>query len=157
MVYTVQLASDSLELPRWPPVQRPGSMTDATALRFAAAIKLLRKCECDLGHTHPETLTLRSAIAYRLGDDGDPVGAAEAFAELLNDRLRVLGPNHPDTLATRHNLAYFRGEAGDPAGAAEAFAELLTDQLRALGLNHPHILTTCHNLTYWGARCREPA
>ena len=98
MVYTVQLASDSLELPRRPPVQQPGDVTDATALKFVAAIELLSKCECDLGHTHPETLTLRSAIAYRRGDDGDPVGAAEAFAVATNDRLRVLGPDHPDRL-----------------------------------------------------------
>ncbi|WP_255616936.1 MULTISPECIES: tetratricopeptide repeat protein [unclassified Saccharopolyspora] len=54
------------------------------------------------------------------GRAGDPAGAAEAFEELLTDRIRVLGPDHPATLTTRGNLTHWRGEAGDPAGATEA-------------------------------------
>ena len=157
MGYTSRLTNGSLELPRRPVVQRWGVFTEATASDFTAMIELLAECDRELGHEHPETLALRSVLAYRLGEAGDPAGAAEALAELLADRLRVLGPDHPETLATRHNLAYFRGEAGDPVGAAEAFAELLTDRLRVLGLNHPHILTTSYNLTYWGGRSPELA
>ncbi|MEV7395297.1 tetratricopeptide repeat protein, partial [Streptomyces sp. NPDC091215] len=72
-----------------------------------------------------------------------------AFAELLDDRLRVLGPDHPDTLTTRNNLAYWRGEAGDPVGAATAFAELLDDHMRVLGPGHPDTLSTRNNLAHW--------
>ncbi len=40
-------------------------------------------------------------------------GAARAFAELLNDQVRVLGPDHPDTLTTRHDLAFWQKELRD--------------------------------------------
>src|SRR5918997_754092 len=142
MVYTSRLTSDSLELPRRPQVQRWGTIAEAAALEFIAMIELLAECDRELGHEHPETLTLRSAIAYRQGAAGDPVGAAEALAELLADRERVLGPDHPDTLTPRRGLAYCQGAAGDPVGAAEALAELLTDRLRVLGPDHPDTLTT---------------
>jgi hypothetical protein len=33
--------------------------------------------------------------------------AATQFAQLLDDRVRVLGPDHPDTLLTRNNLAHW--------------------------------------------------
>lgn len=85
---------------------------------------------------------------------GGAVGAAEAFAELLTDRLRVLGPDHPDTLTTRSNLARWRGEAGDAVGAAEASEDLLEDMVRVLGPDHPHTLTTRNNLAYWMQRSR---
>ncbi|WP_461123923.1 tetratricopeptide repeat protein [Saccharothrix stipae] len=55
----------------------------------------------------------RSNLARWRGEAGDPAGAAEAFAELLADRLRVGGPDHPDTLAARNNLAYWRKQAVD--------------------------------------------
>ncbi|MFI9366997.1 hypothetical protein ACIG5E_39095 [Kitasatospora sp. NPDC053057] len=47
---------------------------------------------------------------------GDVAGAATAFAELLEDIVRVLGPDHPDTLAARSNPAWWRGMAGDGGG-----------------------------------------
>ncbi|MFI0901340.1 FxSxx-COOH system tetratricopeptide repeat protein [Streptomyces sp. NPDC020983] len=105
-----------------------------------------------LGPDHPDTLTSRHNLASLRGHAGDAAGAAAAFAELLQDRLRVLGPDrpdHPDILASRHNLAFWRGQAGDAAGAAAAFAELLNDQSRVLGADHPHTLTTRGNLAYW--------
>ncbi|MCK7627771.1 hypothetical protein MUU72_32545 [Streptomyces sp. RS10V-4] len=46
------------------------------------------------------------------GQAGDAGGAAEAFANLLDDQVRILGEDHPDTLATRGNLASWRGRWG---------------------------------------------
>ncbi|MFI9008857.1 tetratricopeptide repeat protein, partial [Actinosynnema sp. NPDC053489] len=109
-----------------------------------------------LGPDHPDTLITRGNLASWRGRAGDPVGAAEAFAELLTDHLRILGPDHPDTLTTRGNLAFWRGRAGDPVGAAEAFAELLTDRLRILGPDHPSTLTTRGNLAFWRGRAGDP-
>jgi hypothetical protein len=78
-----------------------------------------------------------------------------AFAELLDDYVRVLGPDHPHTLAARHNLARSQGEAGDVAGAVTAFAELLDDRLRVLGPDHPHTLKTRNALAHWQERSGE--
>lgn len=80
------------------------------------------------------------------------VGAAAAFAELMEDEMRVLGPDRPDTLTTRNNLAHWQGEAGDPAHAATAYAELLEDRIRVLGPNHPHTLAIRDNLATWQQR-----
>ncbi|MEV7395296.1 FxSxx-COOH system tetratricopeptide repeat protein [Streptomyces sp. NPDC091215] len=102
-----------------------------------------------LGPDHPDTLSTRHSLARWRGEMGDPVGAAAAFAELLDDCMRVLGPDDPDTLTTRHNLARWRGAAGDPVGAAAAFTELLDDHMRVLGPDHPDTLTTRHNLAHW--------
>ena len=66
-----------------------------------------------LGPDHPATLLTRNNLAHWLGEAGDTTGAAQAYRELLADRLRVLGPDHPDTLTTRNNLAHWLGEAGD--------------------------------------------
>jgi hypothetical protein len=76
--YTSRLTGDSLELPIRPVVQR-GGFTDATASDFTVLTELLAECNRELGREHPETLALGSAIAYLLGEAGDPVGAAEAF------------------------------------------------------------------------------
>ncbi|MFF9089879.1 tetratricopeptide repeat protein [Streptomyces sp. NPDC014991] len=62
-----------------------------------------------LGPDHLATLITRHNLAYWRGEAGDAAGAAAAFAELLEEMLRVLGPDHPSTLSTRHNLAYWRG------------------------------------------------
>lgn len=69
----------------------------------------------------------RHNLADWRGEAGDPVGAADAFEELLTDRLRVLGPDHPDTLWTRHNLAHWRGHGRDLSGAAHALQELVAE------------------------------
>ena len=64
-----------------------------------------------LGPDHPDTLSIRSNLAYWRGEAGDPTGAATAVEQLLTDYLRVLGPDHPDTLSTRNNLAYWHSKA----------------------------------------------
>ncbi|MFJ5879132.1 tetratricopeptide repeat protein, partial [Streptomyces sp. NPDC093088] len=64
-----------------------------------------------LGPNHPNTLITRSNLAHWRGEAGDPQGAANALAELLDDRMQILGPNHPDTLTTRSSLAYWSEEA----------------------------------------------
>ncbi|MET7796890.1 tetratricopeptide repeat protein [Streptomyces decoyicus] len=94
-----------------------------------------------LGPDHPITLTLRGELLRFRGEAGDAAGAATAFAELLEDMVRVLGDDHAFTLTTRHDLARFRGEMGDAAGAATAFAELLEHMVRLLGPDHPDTLT----------------
>ncbi|MGP4114361.1 FxSxx-COOH system tetratricopeptide repeat protein [Streptomyces sp. 4N509B] len=101
-----------------------------------------------LGPDHTTTLSARHNLAYYRGEAGEP-GAADAFAELLVDRVRVLGPDHPDTLTTRHELAYRRGRAGDAVGAVAALAEVLADKERILGADHPDTLTVRHNLAHY--------
>ena len=110
-----------------------------------------------LGGKHPDTLAARHNLAYLRGESGDPVGAADAFEQLLEDRVLALGNEHPDTLLTRHNLAYWRGKAGNPAEAANAFERLLRDQLRVLGADHPDTLATRHNLARWRGEAGDPA
>ena len=46
-----------------------------------------------LGSDDLDTLHTRSNLAYRRAEAGDPSGAAEAFAELLDDYTRLLGPD----------------------------------------------------------------
>ncbi|MFD5833910.1 tetratricopeptide repeat protein, partial [Streptomyces collinus] len=62
----------------------------------------------------------RHSLAHWRGATGDVQGAADAFAALLDDFIRVLGPDHSDTLAARHSLAHWRGRAEDAANVAEA-------------------------------------
>ena len=113
---------------------------------------LYRTALYHLGPDHPDTLTVRSNLAYWRGEAGDAAGAAAAFEDLLADYLRVLGPDHPDTLAARTTWRLWRGEAGDAAGAATAFEELLADHLRVLGPDHPHTLAARGKLATGGAR-----
>lgn len=44
---------------------------------------------------HPDTLAARHNLAFWRGEAGDAAGSANAFAELLPIRERVLGPEHP--------------------------------------------------------------
>ncbi|MFC8294358.1 tetratricopeptide repeat protein, partial [Streptomyces sp. NPDC057254] len=110
---------------------------------------LHKTARCLLGPDHSDTLAARSNLARWRGEAGDAQGAADAYAELLNDQLHILGLDHPDTLTTRNNLASWRGTAGDAQGAANAFAELLNDRMRTLGPTHPDTLTTRGSLARW--------
>ncbi|MCK9932528.1 tetratricopeptide repeat protein, partial [Frankia sp. Mgl5] len=75
------------------------------------------------------TLITRNNLAAWRGEAGDPVGAAAAFAHLLNDQLRVLGPDHPSTLTIRNNLTYWRGRAGHAASTASVSGFVAPDGL----------------------------
>lgn len=45
-------------------------------------------------------------------------GTATAYADLLENRIRILGPDHSDTLTTQNNLAHWRTTAeSDGTGA----------------------------------------
>ncbi|MDW8478434.1 tetratricopeptide repeat protein [Streptomyces scabiei] len=118
---------------------------------------LVDRLRAFLGPDHPDTLEARHNLAENRGQAGDERGAAEAFAELLTDRLRIQGPDHPDTLDTRFGIARWRGMTGDAAGAAEAFAELLTDRLRIQGPDHPFTLGTRHSLAEWRGHAGDAA
>lgn len=109
-----------------------------------------------LGPNHPDTLAIRSNLAYWRGESGDHTGAAAAFEQLLDDYVRVLGPDHPDTLSTCHSRAWWLGETRNPAGAVTAFEALLTDRTRVLGPDHPHTLTTRHALARWRGQAGDP-
>lgn len=88
----------------------------------------------------------RAGLAHGRGRAGDPASAADAFQDLLVDRLTVLGPARPETLKARHNLARWRGEAGNATGTAGAIEALLADQRRFLGPGHSVTLTTYSDL-----------
>ncbi|MGP3966619.1 tetratricopeptide repeat protein [Streptomyces sp. 6N223] len=113
--------------------------------------------DAHLGADHPDTLSVRHALAYWGGEAGDAAVAATAFEELLADRLRVLGPDHPDTLNSRAMLARFRGEAGDAAGAVVALQELLADRVRVLGPDHPGTLMARAMLAYFRGEAGDAA
>ncbi|MFD7027256.1 tetratricopeptide repeat protein [Streptomyces sp. NPDC059917] len=136
-----------------------GSLGDSGQLRAAEAHfrGVVQAANEALGPDHAHTLVARHDLAHWQGEAGDPVGAAQAFANLLPDRLRVLGPDHPDTLSTRNDLAYWQGEAGDPVGAAQAFANLLPDRLRVLGPDHPQTLSNRSNLARLIGEAGDPA
>jgi hypothetical protein len=73
-------------------------------------------------------LDTRHGLAFFRGRAGDASGAATAFAQLLEDRLRIQGPDHPNTLASRRSLALWREVAADAAlGANAAPVEPLGD------------------------------
>ncbi|WP_253888755.1 hypothetical protein, partial [Actinokineospora diospyrosa] len=55
------------------------------------------------------------------GQAGDPTAAAQAHAELLVDRIRVLGPDHPNVQLSRLAVARWRKQAG-LSGADEMVA-----------------------------------
>ncbi|WSN33750.1 tetratricopeptide repeat protein [Streptomyces uncialis] len=98
------------------------------------------------GADHPAAFGARNDFAFWRGQAGDAAGAAETFAELLADHVRLFGPVHRGTLAIQGNLARMRGEAGDAAGAAAAFADLLKRMVRVLGEDHPDTFTTRSHL-----------
>ncbi|WP_433920755.1 tetratricopeptide repeat protein [Streptomyces canus] len=60
------------------------------------------------GPDHPYTLSMRNNLAHWRGEAGDPAGAVAAYAQLLEDRVRVLGPDHRYTLATGGALTYWQ-------------------------------------------------
>ncbi|WP_328459573.1 tetratricopeptide repeat protein [Streptomyces sp. NBC_00448] len=61
------------------------------------------------GPRPPDIFIVRSNLAYFRGEAGDAEGAAAAFAELLDDIVRVLGPDHPSTRTAQNNLARWQG------------------------------------------------
>ncbi|MFE5793948.1 tetratricopeptide repeat protein [Streptomyces sp. NPDC056503] len=144
------VAADTL-LETWPEQEVSSSRQYRAATTSLATHTALRNAADGGSHS------VLSHAAATLGEAGDAAGAADAYTELLTDRLRILGPDHPDTLTARHNLATWRGEAGDPAGAADTYTELLTDRLRILGPDHPATLTTRNNLAHWRGEAGDPA
>ncbi|MER5756893.1 tetratricopeptide repeat protein [Streptomyces sp. NPDC002088] len=109
------------------------------------------------GPDHPRILAALGDLAMWRGYTGDAAGAADAFAALVEHKVRVLGPDHPSTLTTRHRLAHWRGEAGNAAGAVDAFEQLLEDRVRILGEDHPRTLAARHGLAYWRGRAGDAA
>ena len=102
--------------------------------------ELLPDCLRVLGKNHPDTLNVRSRLAFWRGVTGDLAGAAAAFDELLADALLLLNPDHPFLLGVRGTLAVARASVGDLAGALAAFDELQAESQRVLGPDHPDTL-----------------
>ncbi|WP_330172133.1 hypothetical protein OG875_00185 [Streptomyces sp. NBC_01498] len=61
----------------------------------------------------PDSLTARKDLTVLHGLNGDTVGTATAFADLLAHCERVRGPDHPDTLAARDLPARWRSRHED--------------------------------------------
>ncbi|MFI5915731.1 NB-ARC domain-containing protein [Dactylosporangium sp. NPDC051541] len=80
-----------------------------------------------------DTLTVRHEIAKWRGQAGDARGAAEAFAGIVDDRLRVSGPEHRKTLSARLEAALWLMYAGEPAASSDALRALVADCIRILG------------------------
>ncbi|WP_438493783.1 hypothetical protein [Streptomyces asiaticus] len=88
-----------------------------------------------LGSDHPNTLAARGALAEWRGEAGDPAAAAESYAELLADSVRILGRDHPETLAVRY--APSTVWVSVPPSASRALSRRVTSWPSAdRGLNH---------------------
>jgi Tetratricopeptide repeat len=96
---------------------------------------------------HPDTLDMRTMVAYWTSRCGDTEKALRLFQELRPDQERILGPHHPDPLATRSNIAALTRSCGDAAGALRLYWALLPDQERFLGPYHNKTLATRSNIT----------
>ncbi|WP_232839009.1 NB-ARC domain-containing protein [Streptomyces triticisoli] len=68
-----------------------------------------------LGTDHPDTLTARGSLAIWRGEAGDAAGAAQAFADLLEDMVRVLGPDHLNVRIVRHSIDQLVEGSGEEA------------------------------------------
>ena len=73
------------------PAVPPASKERSSGLGLFCLCAQLRGARV-LGDDHPDTLTTRGNLAFWRGETGD-AGAAEAFEQLLTDRLRILGPD----------------------------------------------------------------
>ncbi|GAA0729761.1 hypothetical protein GCM10010199_44320 [Dactylosporangium roseum] len=97
------------------------------------------------------------ALAYSLGESGQPTQVKQLFAELVNGRERMYGKSHPYTLAARHSYAYWVGAAGDPKSAADLFRALARDREQLGGRDDPAVLATRHSLAYWVGEAGDPS
>ncbi|RAX22680.1 hypothetical protein DRB07_07635, partial [Actinomyces sp. Z3] len=95
------------------------------------------------GNEHLDGL---EALADAYQASGRVTDAIGLFAQVLQDRLRILGPDHPNTLASRNNLAYAHQAAGRIAEAVDLYQQVLQDRLQLLGPEHPATLISRHNL-----------
>ncbi|MFJ9809028.1 tetratricopeptide repeat protein [Streptomyces sp. NPDC101158] len=102
-----------------------------------------------LGPLHGFTLSVRSALAFWQGLNGDVVQAVAGLEDVLRLRARIHEEDSRDTFVDRGNLARFRGEAGEVARAVSDYASLLRDVTRELGFDDPVTLTTRNNLAFW--------
>nr|WSX77594.1 tetratricopeptide repeat protein [Streptomyces sp. NBC_00899] len=100
-----------------------------------------------------DTAVLRNLAQVRW-NQGDEVGAVEAYERLLARRARERGADHDVTLVTRLTLAGMRAEGGDVAGALAAYASLAADMARTLGEDHRGTRGARHRLALWRG---EPA
>ena len=97
----------------------------------------------------PYTLSARYGRAFWRCELGDPAGAAEEFAELVEVRIRVLGGDHVNTLVTRGEHARCLGEAGNSAEAVRLLKDVLKDQVEVFGPDDQRVFTTRNNLASW--------
>ncbi|HLF04195.1 MAG TPA: tetratricopeptide repeat protein, partial [Dehalococcoidia bacterium] len=93
-----------------------------------------------------ETLRARSSLANCYYAAGRYEEAISQFAQVLQDRERVLGPDHPDTLRSRGSLANSYRAAGLPQEALGRHRGLLPDRERVLGPDHLSTQATRKNL-----------
>ncbi|WP_406514490.1 tetratricopeptide repeat protein [Streptomyces sp. NBC_00161] len=88
-------------------------------------------------------------LAVMRGQAGDAAGAAQAFADLLADRIRVLGEDHPPN---PHYPEQPRRRAGGGGGCGRGRAGPhwpLESMVQVLGEDHPHLLVIRRNLDHW--------
>jgi hypothetical protein len=95
-----------------------------------------------LGPGHPDTLTIRSNLAWARHETGDNNRALAEMRDLLPVRRRLLGADHPNTLAARHSIAEFLEATGDPVRAVALLVDLVDDYERAHGPDERDTLNT---------------
>ncbi|QIY97402.2 tetratricopeptide repeat protein [Streptomyces sp. S1D4-11] len=106
----------------------------------------LTQRERTLGSTHPDTLSIRTQLAYAYRVTGQLGRAIPLLEATLAQSEQVLGSDHPDTLTSRNNLAYAYQAAGDLGRAIPLLEATLAQREQVLGSDHPDTLTSRNNL-----------
>ncbi|HTQ79761.1 MAG TPA: tetratricopeptide repeat protein [Thermoanaerobaculia bacterium] len=89
---------------------------------FQAALGQFRKT---LGDDHPDTIKVRSNLAFILYHRADYAAAESLYQETVDLRRRLLGPDHPDLARALLELAIVQRRCGHLAAARANLDELL--------------------------------
>lgn len=87
-------------------------------------------------------LCLRHQLAWEMAARGEFTGAEAMFAEVAEQRARLLGDDHPVTLTSRHELAWVAGCQERWTQAEALYDDVLEDRRRVLGEHDPDTLLT---------------
>ena len=99
----------------------------------------------EFGPDHPVTLQALSARAFWQGEGGDPLGAAETWAQIVPKLHQSVGKDTIQSFAARYNYARYIRVAGNLQQSMELSKELLDDILRIFGPDHELALTVRAN------------
>ncbi|MBQ1019818.1 tetratricopeptide repeat protein [Micromonospora sp. D93] len=124
--------------------------TDAPNNTAAVLERALSTLTRTFGPYHTETHRNLIRLALLRLELRDP-SLADAWARVLEVRVRELGPDHLDTLAAQAVFASAQYEIGDHAQAIALLDRVLATRLAVLGPEHPDTLATRALVDRWRA------